>query len=868
MKSVGQIFIFCILKTFTRIFSITFCLALTTLQMFAQTSDDFSDGDLSTDPVWSGNTGHFLVVDGTLRLNAPPASGDSYLSTSSALIANTFWEAHISLDFNPSSSNFCRFFLVSDIEDFTAGLEGYFVQVGSSADDVSLYRQSGKTVKKIIDGEDGLLNSDRTSSTVRVERSGSEWTLLTRMVDGSVFTSQGVARDSVTTEARFAGLQCVYTSTRSDKFAFDDIVIGSLDDTSPPTIRSVAIVSPTIIDVFFSEPVDPALATWEVDDGIGPPIQAETLNDGQTIRLTFQRSFPSWKTLQIAVSNVSDLHGNVMTHESVSFTFEPKVVYSFRDVLVTEFLADPSPSAGLPEAEFVELYNRSSQTVPLKGWRISDGSTTGTIAESFSLHPNRYVILAGVADTSTFASYGDVIGVSSMPSLNNAADWIIISDADGRTIDSLRYESNWYSTPSRREGGWSLEIIDPDNICSQRMNWTESQSERGGTPGQVNSVDADKPDLTGPGVVSAYAIFPDTIRIVFDEGLSKDPIPLSKFSVSSKEVISVTKGNDLTTLELVVFPSIRSGEAVEVVMNGVTDCAGNELLQEFRTVSVALPEPADSLDVVINEVLFDPLPGSPPFIEVFNASNKFIDLNGWVLGRMEDDGSIRQTRLGDGNPFILGPGFYVAFTPVRAKLLSDFPSAPGKNVYEASISLRSSSGSIGLMDATGRLLDMMRYADGMHSVFLQDSEGVSLERISHLASSMDHDNWVSAAASVGYGTPAMPNSNRIPEASQKEVALIPEIFSPGTAGEFTTIRYNFPATGYVASVSIVDQRGHTIRTIAENELIGTEGFFRWDGDRDDGTPASIGNYMVRFQVFNSQGVVKMIRKRVAVAAKF
>ena len=76
------------------------------------------------------------------------------------------------------------------------------------------------------------------------------------------------------------------------------------------------------------------------------------------------------------------------------------------------------------------------------------------------------------------------------------------------TIDSVNYSDNWYKDEDKRDGGWTLEIIDPDNICSEHQNWVASEDELGGTPGTQNSVFANKPDLTGPKLLSAIPISP------------------------------------------------------------------------------------------------------------------------------------------------------------------------------------------------------------------------------------------------------------------------------------------------------------------------------------------------------------------------
>jgi hypothetical protein len=61
------------------------------------------------------------------------------------------------------------------------------------------------------------------------------------------------------------------------------------------------------------------------------------------------------------------------------------------EIIITEILADPDPVVGLPEAEFVELYNRSSAPINLNGWILFDGSSRQLPA--IVLLPDSFVIV-------------------------------------------------------------------------------------------------------------------------------------------------------------------------------------------------------------------------------------------------------------------------------------------------------------------------------------------------------------------------------------------------------------------------------------------------------------------------------------------
>ncbi|HEX5170780.1 MAG TPA: hypothetical protein VFW11_16515, partial [Cyclobacteriaceae bacterium] len=110
---------------------------------FAQFSDDFSDGDFVSDPEWVGSTPRFVVASGRLQLRAPAEAAQSFLSVSSTAINNASWEFLSAMDFNPSGSNYTRIYLTSDQADLSGSLNGYYVLIGGTSDEVSLFRQTG-----------------------------------------------------------------------------------------------------------------------------------------------------------------------------------------------------------------------------------------------------------------------------------------------------------------------------------------------------------------------------------------------------------------------------------------------------------------------------------------------------------------------------------------------------------------------------------------------------------------------------------------------------------------------------------------------------------------------------------------------------
>ena len=81
---------------------------------------------------------------------------------------------------------------------------------------------------------------------------------------------------------------------------------------------------------------------------------------------------------------------------------------------------------------------------------------------------------------------------------------MLLTDED-RLIHAIQYEKSWFGNELKASGGWSLEMIDENNPCTGKLNWTASGSPNGGTPGSVNSMVAANPDEQAPGLLRAIA---------------------------------------------------------------------------------------------------------------------------------------------------------------------------------------------------------------------------------------------------------------------------------------------------------------------------------------------------------------------------
>ena len=137
-------------------------------------------------------------------------------------------------------------------------------------------------------------------------------------------------------------------------------------------------------------------------------------------------------------------------------------------------MADPSPQVGLPNSEWVELKNTTAFPIDLRGWRVGDaGGQSGPMAD-FSLQPDSFVIVCSNSGVAAMSVFGMAISVTSFPSLDNEGDQIFLIAANGTTIHAVAYSGTWYQNELKKEGGWSLEMIDTKSPCAGISNWKAS----------------------------------------------------------------------------------------------------------------------------------------------------------------------------------------------------------------------------------------------------------------------------------------------------------------------------------------------------------------------------------------------------------
>jgi hypothetical protein len=839
----------------------------------AQVYEDFSDGDFTNSPAWSGDISNFIVNgDGQLQLSAPAEVGQSILVTESEIINNAEWSFYVKMEFNPSSSNYVDVYLVSDDQDLTRSLNGYFVRIGNAEDEVSLYKQSGvkSDAQKIIDGVDDRLDSSQVEIWVQVIKdTNNQWELLVDTGLSGNFISEGKVIDSDHFFSTYFGLFCKYTSTRSDRFYFDDISITgeAYSDMSPPFIDTITVQNDSVLQVSFNESIQAVSATdpnnYLANNGLGNPSSINLISD-KTIELVFKNKFEDKIENQILISNIRDLFENSMDDYTTNFTYYAPYLVQFGDLIVSEIFADPSPQLDLPEYEFLELFNSTSQRLQVFDMYLVVGADSIPLPE-FTMEAGQYLILCQSAAVDEYENLGNTMKVPNWPTLNNRGERVSLYNAEGNIIFTIDYNDSWYQSIEKEDGGWSLEMIDTNFPCKGRENWKASEEPSGGTPGKENASKDQLADLTAPEIMEVIVFNNYQLLIQLTEKLPPSSFQNTQVSIEPNLAIQsiMLDQPDLDKIHVVCSDSMQSNIEYLLTLKNITDCAGNH---QSSTTSVFIrPESADSLDIIINEILFDPWPGGVDFVELYNQSGKYIDLKDWLIAN-KDTTEITTKH------YIFKPGHFLVLTEDYDILNNHYPGIKSEFVLKVDrlTAFNNDEGKAFLIHPVGKIIDYITYSEDMHSPFLSDPEGVSLERISFSGESKDPDNWQSAAETFGFATPGEMNSQHYSgQVNSDEVIVEPKIFSPGNFGtnNFTLIKCRFDQPGNMANIRVLDVAGREIRTIASHQAIGTEEDFKWEGENNKGEEVRMGHYIVYVELYNAQGMTKIYRKKVVVGGR-
>lgn len=856
------------------------------VMVYSQMSIDFENGSLdgwveSSPGRWAASS--LEPIHGMYSLHHsfdnPEASHDEisiFLNGLALSQGTTTWRFQLRHGYPPSSNNHWSVFLFADQE--AAGMHpdgsayGYAVGVNylGTDDILKLWRVKGSEITELINTGLNwqLLVGTTQPAGIEVSRTAAGvWTLKADVSGGfEDLETLGQATDMTFNSALYFGVHYKYSSSQDQLLWLDDLQITGVFevDDQPPAVDHVEVIDAHTMEVHYTETVQSASASdiihYSINRGIGTPAQVTRLNS-LSYSLRFEQSFIPDITYQLSIQDIEDPAGNKLVPVQLDIVYHQ--IRRF-EVLINEIMADPSPAIGLPDAEYIELVNHSEYPARLGNWKLEAGNEEDVLPD-YILMPDEYVVLCSSVDAGRFPNGVPVLSIPGFPVLSNTGESLVLKDRDETMISFVHYTDTWYGENFKSEGGWSLERIDPRNPCQGASNWIASKDSEGGTPGKLNSVSGNNPDMDSPSMGKILLSSDSSLWVWFSE-----PLDIELAEQASAFLVTPDLGHpssiimmspDFRVASMTFRDTFRRGTVYTLhVQTNITDCAGNILPAE-KTGRFAIPEEPQPLDLVINEVLFNPFPGNVDYVEIYNRSDKVINLvSAQIANRDEVSQALDDPTLLIEDGYLFFPGSYLVLTTRPDLVMQEyFTHDPDAFLRMGTMpSFNDDAGNVVLLWQWSSVLDEFRYEEDMHFPLIIDREGVSLERIHMDRPTQDRSNWHSAAETAGYGTPGCQNSQYlIATETDHTFSVEPEIFSPDNDGykDVVDLHYQFKSSGYVATITLFDARGRIVRKLLQNALLGTEGYVTWDGLDDQGVKAPIGIYLFYIEVFKLKGEV-------------
>jgi len=389
----------------------------------------------------------------------------------------------------------------------------------------------------------------------------------------------------------------------------------------------------------------------------------------------------------------------------------------YGDIVISEIMIDPTPTVGLDDYEYIELYNNTKDTLKIDSLELIVGNTKKEIPE-FNICPHAYKILCATKDT---IYCKNAIGIKSFPSLTNTQNTITLLTKD-EIISCVSYENTWYKNAFKENGGWSLEKIELKNVSETAKNWTASVDYSGGTPGYENSVNSNKNSAIKTEIEELYLKNDSCLFVKFNQNIHIDSITFKRLNFDT----IITESYSLRNYIIQLNNNCKNGVEYSFTFNQ-------------KEYSFAIIDSLLNLqDIYISELLTNPLPEQSDYIVLINNSNKILDISDVYLAKRGDSDFENITQIQAKKQLWLPQEKIVISEDVAFWENESYCASNAKFINCNLPSLADESGHILVCNKWGELIDSVYYSECMHNPLLESIEGVAYARIGQ------HNLWVSA----------------------------------------------------------------------------------------------------------------------------
>ncbi|MFA6832788.1 MAG: lamin tail domain-containing protein [Bacteroidaceae bacterium] len=764
-------------------------LSLFSLVGYAQLNEPFDEPTFYNNYPWQGDLTSFTINSNQeLQLNTNNRHNESSLYLYTGCFSENEWRFRLRSDYKGTTSNYFKIFLFALTPNTEDPEEAIFVRLGYSKKNITLCEQVGNMKADVlINGR--TLTEEAHTVDVKVTLDKTGFKLYSLLPGEKEYTLEGQSVERLSKGSGYFMIDFLYSSLHSRDKYIDNLYIqkytpqeNPLDSTTQENTDSIntptspRLLSLDEIDAYsllasFDCAVDASKSTFSLDD-LGNEKELFISSDHKMLKLVWEQPRQK-KEYTLTYTNLYDMEGHLtegsQTFESTYEVTLPKDVSEAQtdgEIILNEIMANPKGLTALPETEYIEIKNNDSHDISLNQWTLLYDEREITLP-SVILKAGAYAILYKKGRTIKASKDALDLAIDNFPAaLNNTGKRLRLKSPSGQIIDDYTYEKakaalSW----ERTEQGWQL--------CSDN---------RGGTPGEKNSINTSTPPSTDP---------------------TTDP------TLPDQSYTTIVKG-----------------------------------------------------DLIINELLPDPVREGSEYIELYNRSDQILSLKDLILSTRKADGSLSTTYPLSSIQTTLSPKSYILLSKDLSAVKPYYDIKYPEQLCEIKIPiLRNDGATLVLLTATDkRIIDEVTYSSKWQDFSLDSTKGVALERVSPDKESNDPTNWCSAMSVVNYtgaGTPGYQNSQY-----KDETSIPTSIEKPlySDAEQCYWIHYSFNEPGYHCHIRIFDLSGRIVAEPTSGELFGTEGKFRWDGTNGKGSSLPTGLYIFHAQLFNPNGKTKVLKK--------
>lgn len=463
--------------------------------LFAQINESFTDGNFTANPVWTGNTQNFKVTTSGQLQSCAQSTSVSALFTPSVSFINAEWNCWVKINYSTSSSNYAAIYISSDTDSISNGCNAYYVQIGGTNDEVSLFVQQGTKKTKIIDGADKRTDGNPLEINIKVTRDANgNFELYSKLPNESNFVSEGKTQNQLITESQFFGLVYSNTSTTGNAYLFDDIKVtgDKAEDKVPPHWESISITAARNLQISFSEKMNFENASFRIDNGMENPRSVTVSQNRKEAVLGFNTDFQKGIKYTLTISGLTDLSGNEPTETSGWTGIRETALPG--DIVWNEIMFENPVSS----VEYIEICNQSDKVIDLTGKEFATRKSDGTLnppirfPASLLIAPQSYLAFCSDPDSLrnfyTLTNNGSIIKTSWTALNNETATLVLCNESQDTVYDEITYHVKWHNVVIKNPKGVAIEKINPALPSADAASWHSAASVvKYGTPGYENS---------------------------------------------------------------------------------------------------------------------------------------------------------------------------------------------------------------------------------------------------------------------------------------------------------------------------------------------------------------------------------------------